>query len=121
MALLVIFVLAFTAPLPVDLHGDIAAQVAALVHVVAYALLTAYTLCRYPSSAMAVMLAVLLFGTVLESVQFFVPGRFFGVDDLLANAFGVVIGALLVFRYIRRVAASHGSPPAPAVTVAPVI
>jgi VanZ family protein len=86
------FVVAFAAPLPIELDPSIAGHVSALFHVVAYALLTAGAVCRYPSRACVAVSGVLLFGVVLETAQLFVPGRYFGFVDMLANASGVAAG-----------------------------
>ncbi|MBD3355264.1 hypothetical protein GF361_04735 [Candidatus Woesearchaeota archaeon] len=33
-----------------------------------------------------------LFGTLIEILQYFIPGRLFGIDDLIRNTIGIVLG-----------------------------
>jgi VanZ family protein len=91
--LLMVFLVAFVAPSPID--TDIAGLATALFHGVAYALLTGYAVCRYPSSAVGAAFGVLAFSASVEAAQYFVPGRYFGSGDLLANAAGVGSGFLV--------------------------
>lgn len=52
-------------------------------------------------------IALLALGLALEGVQAFVPGRFAGLDDMVANALGIAIGsgiALVVNRSLARAA-----------------
>ncbi len=106
-AVLGVFVLAFVAPLPIDVGSALAAPISASFHVGAYALLTGFSVCRHPSCMFGAAFAVLLFGALLESAQYFVPGRYFGIPDLLANASGVMIGAMTAVVVLRRFAASE--------------
>ncbi len=59
----------------------------------------------------AVAMALFALGVVMEIVQSFVPGRFAGLDDVVANSLGILIGcglALIVNRGLARLA--RGSP-----------
>jgi VanZ family protein len=55
---------------------------------------------------LAVVLAIIAFGFVLECIQLFVPGRMFSGLDMIANVTGAVVGAGLsgvvgIFRFSR--------------------
>ena len=49
-----------------------------------------------------VAVAVLLFSTLLEGLQYFVPGREFNLSDLAANAIGVLLGLAIVVLWRRQ-------------------
>lgn len=83
---------AFTMPLPVEIDPATANSVSTLVHIGAFAVLTGGAISRYPSQVLGVTLTVLLFSAALECGQFYVPGRYFSIDDLLANGAGIAIG-----------------------------
>lgn len=68
-----------------------------LLHVVGYAVLAAATLvalrARTARTLLAVVVAVTLFGGVVELLQWPVPGRRVSVLDLVADAVGAVLGS----------------------------
>ncbi len=50
-----------------------------------------------PRSAVVVAAATaMVFGVVMEAVQLVMPGRFFELQDLLANTTGIAVGALIL-------------------------
>jgi len=68
-----------------------------LLHVLAYALFAAFPALagiRWPR-ALAIGAALVVYGTLLEVAQRYVPGRRFGWDDVLANVVGALIGAAI--------------------------
>lgn len=71
-------------------------------HALAYALITWLLLRAFRRSSVAlsgkviaaVTLFSILYGILMEYIQYrFVPGRFYEIDDMLANAAGAVIAA----------------------------
>lgn len=45
------------------------------------------------SNEILILVLAALYGVLMECVQYlFIPGRFYEYDDMLANAFGVVVG-----------------------------
>ena len=57
-----------------------------------------------------IMIALVLYGAVLEGLQSFIPGRFFSIGDMIANGGGValVYAALMVIGR-RRIVGLPGS------------
>jgi VanZ family protein len=54
-----------------------------------------------PRTGWVFVAAATAYGALLEFVQGnFIPGRFFGYDDMIANALGA-LGAWLLYRYLR--------------------
>jgi VanZ family protein len=80
-------------------------------HLAAYALLVWLLLygCRRQRNGVppartgwSFVAAATAYGALLEFVQGnFIPGRFFGYDDMIANALGA-LGAWLLYRYLYR-------------------
>ena len=97
-----LFALLFAAPLPFELRGVGVAPLSALFHIGAYLALTLAAVTGKPSHAPVCIAAVALLGAALECVQYFVPGRYFGATDLMANALGVGLGAILGYWLLRR-------------------
>jgi VanZ family protein len=42
-----------------------------------------------------------VYGLILESLQYFVPGRMVDIYDLLANTFGAIVGVILFSTFIK--------------------
>ncbi len=59
-----------------------------------------------------VMIALVLYGAVLEGLQSFIPGRFFSIGDMIANGLGVaaVYGGLMVIANKRGTGGSRPRP-----------
>lgn len=82
-----------------------------LAHAVVYGVLTWLLLRAYHQShqgfsgnvpALIICCISISYGILMEFVQYqFIPGRFYEVDDMLANAFGCIIG-WAVFRIILK-------------------
>ncbi|MGE0725258.1 MAG: VanZ family protein [Alphaproteobacteria bacterium] len=66
-----------------------------LLHVLAYALFAAFPALAGIGRrrALAIGLALVVLGALLELAQRYLPGRRFGWDDMLANVVGAAIGA----------------------------
>lgn len=99
--LLGVLALSFVAPLPNVLNGAAASQVSTAYHIIAYIAVTAFLVMRTPSHILTTLVAVIFFGTMLEFAQYFVPGRYFGVVDIVANSLGAVIGAGVAWGLLR--------------------
>ena len=68
-----------------------------ILHVLTYALFAAFPVLagiRWPW-ALAIGAGLVVYGTLLEFAQRYVPGRSFGWDDVLANVTGALIGAAI--------------------------
>jgi len=48
------------------------------------------------------IIASLLYGGILEVIQDSIPGRYMSIYDMIANAIGVFIGAILIFFFYHR-------------------
>lgn len=98
-----LFVAAFAAPLPGVFDIAAGSQVATLFHLLAYAGFTAFVILRRRHGVAISAVGVLVLSVVLELAQIAVPGRFFGVGDLMANTVGVTVGT------VAALALLHGS------------
>lgn len=99
LALLVCY-LAFTPmpPKPVGMFWD------KINHTAAFASLSFAACLGFPGpwrKAVTVLLALLAFGGAIEVVQAFVPGRSCEWGDLVADAMGIVAGALIALPLLR--------------------
>jgi VanZ family protein len=57
---------------------------------------------RVPFKTVGWVIVLLAFGIVTEWIQFFLPYRAFNINDLIANALGVMIGfVLFVFSFYK--------------------
>lgn len=78
-----------------------------LAHGLAYMLQTLLLYCLFrpmtaPSRAIvAAAGTAALFGTVMEVVQVVMPGRFFEIQDVLANGVGIGVGVVLLLGFRR--------------------
>ena len=53
----------------------------------------------------------MLFGVVMEVIQLVMPGRFFELDDVLANTVGIIVGVLILVGIGPLVRAKPGDVP----------
>ena len=69
-------------------------------HLVAYAVLAGLAMLGFPAqrpwAVLALALALVAYGGILELVQMAVPGRFASVSDLFANTLGIFMGITAV-------------------------
>lgn len=83
-------------------------------HAAAFAALAVCAVLGWPDAPTArqvvVLLALLAFGGTIELLQRHVPGRSAEWADLLADAIGIVVGALLACGWLRR---RHDTPQSP--------
>ena len=84
--------------------GDVLAnQRDKLAHLITYALLMVSARWAYPQSqAIKLALALVLYSLALELGQLAVPGRYFSLLDMVANAAGVALGLLLATQLLAR-------------------
>lgn len=47
---------------------------------------------RFKNHYNLAILYCFLFGVLIEILQHFIPGRFFGIDDLIRNTVGILLG-----------------------------
>jgi VanZ family protein len=67
-----------------------------------YALLKMHMLNRWPANPLMISgIYSITFGSLIEVIQQFVPGRNFSLVDMLANTIGVVLGYAVVI-FLRR-------------------
>ncbi|HQP25973.1 MAG TPA: VanZ family protein [Smithellaceae bacterium] len=52
-------------------------------------------------TALTAAFSMIILGLLLETGQYFIPGRMFSVPDILANTLGVILGILLG-NYLRK-------------------
>lgn len=82
-------------------------------HLTAFAALAVCAVCGWRDARVArraLLLALLAFGGTIELLQRHVPGRSAEWADLLADAVGIVAGALLARWWLQR---RHGTPQSP--------
>jgi VanZ family protein len=71
-----------------------------LLHLLAYSVfaLLAYRVASEPRKYSAICLGILVYSGLIEIAQSFMPGRMMSVYDMVANALGIVLGAVVASR-----------------------
>jgi VanZ family protein len=68
-----------------------------LYHFIAYCWLSILPIVGYSDRkfALKASLSMILLGILLETAQFYIPGRTFSVADIIMNTFGVIVGVFI--------------------------
>ena len=81
-----------------------------ILHFLLYALLSGLAVIIFHNRKTALLIAISLLplGTLLECAQLYIRSRTFGLDDLIANCIGVLIGLLVGIAYRAKSATDWG-------------
>jgi VanZ family protein len=102
-----VLALAFLSLVPLSLKPETGAP-GQLNHIFAYFVTGAVIACAYPRAPVRIVLSLIAYGCVLETLQTFVPGRDPKPVDALSSGLGAVAGVFVGFFLFRLLASRLG-------------